>query len=279
MTKKLEPGAFYGTTEHRYDLNGLTLIETVYPAGLVIPPHEHTNAFFCVTLDGCCTHSCDQRTWTSGPVTLATYPGGLVHANRWHDSGGRVLHVEFSLPWTERLLGRTSVLDRPANYEGGTLVWFGRRLLEECRRQDDVSPMAAEGLVLELLAECSRSGVEIPHTHPPRWLGRVSELLHDRFTENLSLGEVAAEAGVSADHLARSFRKCHACSVGEFVRRLRVEFVCQRLAETDLPLVQVAREAGFTDQSHLTKTFKRHMGVTPAAFRSLHHRRISRTRE
>ena len=134
-------------------------------------------------------------------------------------------------------------------------------------------------MVLELLAECWRSRIEAPLTHPPRWLDRVGELLRDRFAENLSLAEIAAAVRISADHLARSFRRCHGCTLGEYVRRLRVEFACRQLAATELPLAQVALDAGFTDQSHLTKIFKRHMGVTPAAFRNLHRRRMSRTKE
>jgi AraC family transcriptional regulator len=279
MPKKLEPGSYYGTTERRYDLGGLMLAETVYPAGLVIPPHEHANAFFCLLLEGCCSQSWYPQTWKDKPLTLTMFPAGLAHANRWHNSGGRVLHVEFARPWLERLRGRTAVLDCPADYEGGAQVWLARRLVEECRRQDDVSPLAVEGLVLELLAECSRSQIESTHLHPPRWLNRVDELLRDRFAENLSLGEVAAEVGISADHLARSFRRCHGCTVGEYVRRLRVEFACRRLAASELPLVEIALDAGFTDQSHFTKTFKRLMGVTPAAFRYLHRRRRSRTKE
>jgi AraC-like DNA-binding protein len=275
----LEPGSFYGTTERRYDLGGLMFAETVYPSGLVIPPHEHANAFFCLLLEGCCTQSCGRRTWTARPWTLTVFPAGLAHANCWHDSGGRVLHVEFAHPWLERLRGRTVVLDRPTDYEGGPPVWLARRLVEECRRPDDVSPLAAEGLVLELLAECSRSRVEAPDAHPPRWLDRARELLRDRFAEALTLGEVAASAGVSADHLARSFRRFQGCTVGEYVRRLRVEFACRRLATTELPLAQVALEAGFADQSHLTKTFKRYTGVTPKAFRAIHQRRRSRTND
>jgi AraC family transcriptional regulator len=142
-------------------------------------------------------------------------------------------------------------------------------LFEECRRQDDVSPLAVEGLALELLAECSRSQFEIPHRQPPRWLDQVRELLHDRFSENLSLGEVAAAAGISSDHLTRLFRQFHGCTVGEHVRRLRVEFACRQLAGSNLPLAEIALAAGFTDQSHFTKTFKRLMGVTPAVFRNL----------
>jgi AraC-like DNA-binding protein len=278
MLTKLEPGSYFGTTERRYDLGGLAVAESVFPPGLAIPPHEHTNAFFCLLLEGCCTTSWDRRTWTGRPLTLTLYPAGLAHANHWHDAGGRALNVEFAHPWLERLRGRTMVLERPAEYEGGPPVWLARRLFGECRRQDDVSPLAVEGLVLELLAECSRSPTEVPHTHPPRWLGRVRELLHDRFSENLSLAEVAAAAGVSADHLARSFRRHNGCTVGEYVRRRRVEFACRRLAATELPLVEVALDAGFTDQSHFTKTFKRLMGVTPAVFRHHHGRRRSRTK-
>jgi AraC family transcriptional regulator len=278
MLKRLEPGSFYGTTKRRCDLGGLTLAETVYPSGHVIPVHEHANAFFCLLIEGCCTQSWAGRTWTARPLTLTIFPAGLAHANRWHDLGGQVLHVELAPPWLERLRGPTAVLDHPADYEGGPLVWLARRLFAECRCQDDVSPLAMEGLVLELLAECSRSPLESSPIRPPRWLDRARELLRDRFFEGLSLGEVAAEVGISADHLARSFRRCHGCTMGEYVRRLRVEFACRRLAASEAPLVEVALEAGFTDQSHFTKTFKRHMGVTPAAFRNLHRRRMSRTK-
>ena len=212
-------------------------------------------------------------------MSLAVFPAGLAHANRLHDSGGRFLHVEFARPWLERLRGRTTVLDRPADYERGPQIWIARRILGEWRRQDDVSPLAIEGLILELLAECSRSEGEASPSHPPRWLHRACELLRDRFSENLSLGEVAAVVRISADHLARSFRRHNACTMGEYVRRLRVEFACSRLAVSEVPLAQVALDAGFTDQSHFTKTFKRHLGLTPAAFRNLHHPRMSCTKE
>jgi AraC family transcriptional regulator len=277
MLKKLEPGSYYGTTERRYDHGGLTVAESVFPSGLVIPRHEHTNPFYCLVLEGCCTNSLDYRTWTERPFSLSLYPAGQAHANHWH-KGGRTLHVELAQPWLERLQGRTTVLDHPAHYKGGPRVWLAKRLFEEFRRQDDVTCLAVEGLVLELLAECSRSRARLPRSSPPRWLGHVCELLRNRFAENLSLSEVAAAAGVSADHLARSFRAHNGCTPGEYVRRLRVEFACRQLTVSQLSLVEIALDAGFTDQSHFTKTFKRLMGVTPAAFRNLHSRRRSRTK-
>ena len=54
---------------------------------------------------------------------------------------------------------------------------------------------------------------------------------------------------------------------GEYVRRQRIALACRSLAESDMPLADVAIEAGFADQSHFTRTFKRQLGVTPAAYR------------
>jgi AraC family transcriptional regulator len=106
----------------------------------------------------------------------------------------------------------------------------------------------------------------------------VRERLHDGLDRSWSLGEIAQSAGVTADHLAREFRRHHGSSVGEYVRGLRVELACRRLAESDDPLAEIALAAGFYDQSHFTRTFKRRMGTTPAAFRALHRSRRSRTK-
>jgi AraC family transcriptional regulator len=63
------------------------------------------------------------------------------------------------------------------------------------------------------------------------------------------------------------FRTNVGCTPGEYVRRLRVEFACHRISSSDMPLIEIALEAGFSDQSHLTKNFKRYTGMTPARFR------------
>jgi len=278
MVKKLEPGSYFGTTERRCDLGGLILSENVFPPGLVIPRHEHTNAFLGFILEGWGTSSSERRSWICGPSTLMLFPACLAHANSW-DTGGRILHVEFTRHWLRRIQGPTTFLERPAEFQGRPLVWLAHRLLEEYRNQDAASPLAVEGLALELLAACARAPTGIANAQAPRWLKRVEELLRDCFSDNLSLGEIALTVGISADHLARSFRRSLGCTVGEYVRRLRVEFACQRLAASELPLVQIALEAGFTDQSHFTKTFKRQIGATPAIYRNLHRRRMSRTKE
>jgi AraC-like DNA-binding protein len=46
-----------------------------------------------------------------------------------------------------------------------------------------------------------------------------------------------------------------------------LEWATTRLGETDEPIAQIALDAGFADQSHLTRAFKQHTGLTPAEYR------------
>lgn len=145
--------------------------------------------------------------------------------------------------------------------------WLATRLYREYRRPDGASPMALEGLALEVLAETFRGTVPPSDRTPPRWLVRSRELLHDRLDQGMSLGEVAAAVGVHPVHLARTFRRHYGCSPGEYLSALRVEFACEQLAKTEVSVAEIALAAGFSDQSHLTKTFRRFNGITPGEYR------------
>jgi AraC-like DNA-binding protein len=67
--------------------------------------------------------------------------------------------------------------------------------------------------------------------------------------------------------LARAFRKHHGCTVGEYVRQLRVERAMERLARSDDSLAAIALDVGFADFSHFARVFKRQTGTTPGRFR------------
>src|SRR5262249_52461237 len=99
-------------------------------------------------------------------------------------------------------------------------------------------------------------------------LSRVIAFLDEHFVDSPSLSEVARAAEVHPVHLARTFRRHYRCTVGEYLRQLRVTFACRQLTQGSRPLVEIALAAGFSDQSQFSRTFKRAMGLTPAAFRA-----------
>lgn len=269
MPRILEPGDYFGATLPRYHDDGITIAETRFAADLVIPQHEHLNPFFCFVLNGRGTRSWPARAGADRPMALTLFPAGVPHANRWYGGGGEALHVEFSPLWLERLGGHAGVLRTPSDFAAGAPVSLMRRLVAECREPDTATPLAVEGLVLELVAACARSAAPRAAAGGRRaWLDRVEAMLRERFHESLALDEIAAASHVSADHLAREFRKRFGCSVGEYVRQLRLEFACRQLAAGGEPLARIAQAAGFADQSHFTRVFRRAMGATPAAYRA-----------
>ena len=102
----------------------------------------------------------------------------------------------------------------------------------------------------------------------PQWLEKVRNILEQRFAEPFKLSEIAAEAGVHPVHLAREFRKHYGTSVGEYLRRVRIEYACRELMGSNAAVTNIAFAAGFADQSHFSRTFKRLCGTTPGRYRA-----------
>ena len=267
-TQRLQAGHYFGSTAPLFARDGLSVSRTMYPKGMVIPPHEHANPFFCFVLNGHGLHSWPTRNGNEAPMNLTLFPADIPHANCWRDSGS-ALHVEFTRTWRERLSGETRILVEPRDFSGGSPVWLAQRLADECREQDDVSALAIEGLSLELLAACERS-TRREKLMAPRWLESVQDRLRERFTESIALVDIAAWVHLSPDHLSKVFRQHLGCTVGEYVRRLRVERACRWLREDRRTLTEIALACGFADQSHFTRVFRRTMGVTPASYRIRH---------
>lgn len=264
MNAKLSPGCYLGTVTQSLAMGGLLLIERKYTLNARIPTHAHENAYFCLALQGQYTENYGNRTRSCPPMTLAYHPAEEVHSEHYQSTDGRAFNVELNAAWMRRVEAWAPQLRDPADVPMGLPVVLAARLYREFRLQDGVSPLAIEGLVLEILAELVRLAGP---PRPPSWLARARDLLDDRVQENLGLDQIAAEVGVHPVHLATMFRRRFRQTPGEYQRHLRVAFACRQLVTTDAPLTEIALAAGFVDQSHFKRIFKAHVGMTPRAYR------------
>jgi AraC family transcriptional regulator len=180
--------------------------------------------------------------------------------------GAHVVVVQPDPTRIELLRPFTRFLDSPTHRHDGGMASRAARLARELDAADDLSPLAAEGLVLEMLVSLARLDPGRAG-RPPTWLLRAQELLHDRFTEPLRPSEVARAVEVHPAHLARAFRTHFKVSMGSYVRRIRLDWAARELARSGTSLAAVALSAGFADQSHFTRAFKRYAGLTPKAYR------------
>src|SRR6185436_19413981 len=97
-------------------------------------------------------------------------------------------------------------------------------------------------------------------------LDRAVEYLQAHLGEDISLREIAAEAGLSPYHFARLFKESTSLTPHQYLIRCRVERGKGLLQVADNSIGDVALQVGFCDQSHFSAHFKRVYGVTPREF-------------
>jgi AraC family transcriptional regulator len=100
---------------------------------------------------------------------------------------------------------------------------------------------------------------------------KVQLFLEEHLDEDLTLERLAQEAHFSPYHFHRIFRALVGETVGEHVRRLRLERAALLLSTTDRPVIQVALEAGYGAHEAFSRAFRQHFGIAPTDFRN--HRR------
>jgi AraC family transcriptional regulator len=220
-------------------------------------------------LQGALTESYRRRSLEWSVQSVGFNPPDEEHWNFVHDKGARFFIVEVGPEWTMRVHDHGLRLGEAAVFRRGMLNWLGFRLYRESRQSDRASALVIEGLALEMIAELSRHGTNLPKDESPYWLKQARDLIHAQFTESLTVAFIAKAVGVHPVHLARVFRRNYGTTIGEYVRQLRVESACHEISSSDLSFAAIAVNAGFYDQGHLSRIVKRFTGMAPGEYRAL----------
>ncbi len=131
----------------------------------------------------------------------------------------------------------------------------------------------ATALAVHLVRSHSSAGRRrwLPDGAMPRHqLRQVLSYIEENLSDDLSLRVIAQVARMSVSHLKVTFRKSVGLPVHQYVIRRRVERAAQLLREGELPISQIALEAGFAHQSHLAQHMKKVLGASPKRVSSGH---------
>jgi AraC-like DNA-binding protein len=104
---------------------------------------------------------------------------------------------------------------------------------------------------------------------PKYMIRRIEELVGKHLEDGVDITEISSRLGYSSSHFFRMFRRSFGITPHTYVMRRRLALAQQLLARTDLGLVDIALKAGFCDQSHLSRSFRRFAGLPPRAYRAL----------
>ena len=95
----------------------------------------------------------------------------------------------------------------------------------------------------------------------------MTDYVEENLSGDLTLAELSGVAHMSPFHFSRVFKLSTGLSPHRYVVRRRIERAKRLLADSELPLHEVARAAGFADQSHLARHFRLRLGTTARSFR------------
>ncbi len=268
MELKLKAGQFYGTTSQALSANGFRFTEKAYSSRARLPTHAHELSHFCFVLAGNYREQMAGKLFERGPAALVYYPPDVSHGEE-HFTDGRHFLVEIDFKGLEKVRDYGARLSEPVLLGVDSSLWLAARMYREFSERDGFSALVLESISTELLIAASRQGVRRAERKPPPWLERVKEFLRENFSEPPTLDELARAAGVHPTHLTRVFRQFERCTVGDYVREARIEYARQKMLGSKEPLVEIALAAGFADQTHFTRSFKRVTGMTPTEFRRI----------
>ncbi len=257
---------------------GFRITETAHKSGQVLEPHSHRHPSISIVQSGSFNETIGKRAFECVAGTVFYKPGDHVHTNEYGHKGARTLLIEL-MPERQAALERDHRLPRDCVELGDRCAsGVATAIAREFFTVDSTSALALEGLTIELLAATLRARPSETESRPPAWLARAIEVLREHFSEPISLIDLATEVDIHPVHVARVFRRHTRCSVGEYLRQLRVEYAAQALRDTTRSISEIAYCAGFCDQSHFSRCFKQQIGVTPDRYRSATQSRSSHTR-
>lgn len=260
----------YGNQLVSAQIAGFQLIETHHAPGATLHKHSHADASVNFVIAGSLRETvgdiAQRREYRCSAGSLLFKQADEYHANVYGSRGARCLIVQPSSAKLQALVDagfRANDSPFPSDPRPSQIVG---RIYLELRRGDDLSAFAIEGDILSLFSLLSRGSRS---RRKPSWLTRAKEYLAEHSRESIVFRDVAAALDVEPTELSRAFHRAHGLTPSDFVRRERTRWAAAQLSDVTLRLSDIGLRAGFVDQSHFTRTFRAHYGVTPFRYRSL----------
>ena len=248
---------------------GFELTEETWEQGCILHAHVHERPHFVVLFDGECREHQVSGSRIMDRGTVMYFPQGLCHAVEFKRRT-TLLSIEIDEQrgsMADALFGDAT----PAMViASGEIFPLAMRIREELRNRRRSTDVALEGLALEFMAMASRLLGSRPGPKVPAWATEARRIIDERYMDKLRLTDLARALGVSPISLAEGFRRAFDCSVGDYLRKKRVERAIEMLVGSDLSLGEIASGTGFCDQSHFVRVFKAQTGMTPSRYRRNH---------
>lgn len=229
--------------------------------------HCHENPHLTLTLQGKAIEGTKKDVYHCSAGHLLFHSRFEPHYNTQLEENTRSFHIDFAQNYLNDLALTESQLQGIFNIRNSGIKFLCYKVFSEAVISDDVSTASIHHLSLEILGQLFTETAAKPPN--PLWVGKIEEILRSGYSEKFSLEELSRELSIHPIHLSRSFSRYFHCTLGEYVRSVRIERSLALMSSKNLSITEIAFMCGFADQSHFLRSFKQIMGVSPSTYRKL----------
>jgi AraC family transcriptional regulator len=236
--------------------SGAVVRRVVDRGGRVVPEHAHDWPVLSLFVMGGYLNQADPGEAFIAAPSAVLYRAGARHRNAVAAFGFEQIEIEFDPAW----LGGAIPAAPVSRWIGGAAGAQARAVARLCAGDldDGVLRRALQG-VLDVAGRA-------PTRPAADWTAEVTRLLRDR--PGLTAGDLARRVKRHPAWLGSAYQAATGEGLATAGSRFRMEHAAWLLRETDLAPAHVAADAGFCDQSHMSRTFRRLLGRLPSSVRA-----------
>ncbi|MGO4294364.1 helix-turn-helix transcriptional regulator [Chitinophaga sp. RAB17] len=261
--RRLKEGNFLGEAHAAFHREGLIVSQTVYHEPVYQGWHCHEHHHLSLLIKGGNREQRSNREQEVSAGSLLLYNSGERHKNNHTRHPSKNINIEIPETFLAQHGLQFSVLEKFPEQQT-EMKYALLKIYRECLVADTLTDTAIQSLLLPVFTATPAR----KKTMPP-WLQQLKMLLHDRWNETLSLPEMSLILGVHPVTISKYFRVYFNCSLGEYIREIKIGKAMQMMQTSSLSLTAIAYSCGFFDQSHFIRTFKLVTGFLPKQFQQL----------
>lgn len=262
----LENGHHFGNLKSEQRVGKIKFSEYTIGDKQSMPPHFHKSGYFSFLMEGQISETINNHSYLRFPGMVVYHPPDIPHVNTLNTQKASLFHIE----WVD---ARKDILNNPENLREIQLI-FDEKIIKQIRSiyidlNKDMNRLQIENKVTDLFLNCEKSNCKKQFVKRPDWLDELLIYINENYSKTLSLGHLSDVVQKHPVHISRTFSKYMFCSVVSYITKLRIEYAASRIKNKDVPLVQLAYDLGFSDQSHFSRTFKEYVNLSPSLYQQM----------
>lgn len=257
-----------------------------------VKPHWHYFAEMIYIIEGCADMYCGERRYIVSEGEMIFFHPRTVHSI--HSANGKKLFyavMKFDinrLNMTSDYAPKLRSIFHSAQKREMEIMFtdnlckeiMAEEIFTDCIREaqgrdygsDIIVKSRIYSLLIRILRIWQRAGFTIDNEiyaddNSPD-INNITEYIDDHISEGVTVEEIARECRMSYSYFAKKFLQVYGKTCKEYIEEIRLYKVEELLLYTDFDLTYISNETGYSDCSHMIKSFKKYKGVTPKRFRT-----------